>query len=358
MSADQPVRILHLSDFHFKASKKLDADPVLRELARFIKREFERGLAPDLVAITGDLAHAGVGEEYSLARDWLANQLWPAAGNLPHDRLLLVPGNHDVDRGKVTKGVRMRQDALVKRQSQEDIADLLGDDDERMALLKRHAAYLAFVEGWLGQLPSLPWWQRAIEINGCRLHIAGIDSAWMACRDEDRGQLLIGRYQLTQTVETVEAEGAHWRIALLHHPWDYLAEFDSHAARALVHQHCDLLLRGHLHRPAPERVVPPDPSRACLELPTGCVYETSQYPNAFQWIELSPSGKCVRVHFRAWLHNAWTIDRIQPGCPEGYADFPLAQDRHGSEGLYCATVTRQAAAAVMRPGPRAAAGRP
>ena len=30
----------------------------------------------------------------------------------------------------------------------------------------------------------------------------------------------------------------------------------------------------------------------------------------------------------------------------------------GRRVLYCATVTRQAAAAVMRPGPRAAAGRP
>ena len=28
--------------------------------------------------------------------------------------------------------------------------------------------------------------------------------------------------------------------------------------------------------------------------------------------------------FRAWLHNAWTIDRNQPGCPDGHADFELA----------------------------------
>jgi formylglycine-generating enzyme required for sulfatase activity/predicted MPP superfamily phosphohydrolase len=328
MSADQPIRILHLSDFHFKASKNWDAGPVLRELARFIKREVQTGLAPDLVAITGDLAHAGVGEEYTLARDWLENQLWPTMGNIPRDRLLLVPGNHDVDRKEVdfvaeaVQG-RLLQKGLDLSRSQAQIAEVLDKPAQREVVLKRHAAYLAFVEGWFGGRQALPWWQKVIEIRGTLLHIAGLDSAWMACGDDDRGRLLLGRYQLTQTVETVEADGAHWRIALVHHPWDYLAEFDSHAARALVHQHCDLLLRGHLHRPAPERVVPPDPSRACLELPTGCVYETSQYPNAFQWIELSPEGKRVRVHFRAWLHNAWTIDRNQPGCPEGWAQFDL-----------------------------------
>ncbi len=71
-------------------------------------------------------------------------------------------------------------------------------------------------------------------------------------------------------------------------------------------------------------MLPPDPSRACLELAAGCVYEHSQYPNAFQWIELSPTDKRVRVLYRARLHNAWTVDRNQPGCTDGHADFDLS----------------------------------
>ena len=56
------------------------------------------GLVPDLVIITGDLAFSGKSEEYGLAQAWLDAKLWPAlnAGRsepLPHDRLLLVPGN-------------------------------------------------------------------------------------------------------------------------------------------------------------------------------------------------------------------------------------------------------------------------
>jgi hypothetical protein len=165
-----------------------------------------------------------------------------------------------------------------------------------------------------------------IGIRGASLHFAGLNTAWMCCGDEDRSRLLLGRYQLTQTVETARAEDAEWRIAVLHHPWEYLAEFDHQAARTAVHQHCDLLLRGHLHQPLSERVVPPDPRRACLELAVGCIYENSQYPNAFQWIELAPGDKRVRVLFRAWLHNAWTVDRNQPNCPEGHAEFDLGAE--------------------------------
>ena len=63
-NADQPIRLLHLSDVHFSEGKRWDADPVLRALAGFIRTQVGAGLAPDLVVITGDLAFSGKPEEY------------------------------------------------------------------------------------------------------------------------------------------------------------------------------------------------------------------------------------------------------------------------------------------------------
>ena len=333
---DAPIRILHLSDVHFRVGKRWDAEPVTRALARFINAEVASGLVPDLVVFSGDLAFSGAAEEYALARDWLENELWPALPEgPPRDRLLLVPGNHDVDRRKISRGVRAMQDGLLAARTQDEVAALLSDEHDRNNMLRRHAAYMDFVAGWYGKPQLLPWWQRMVEIRGTRLHITGLDTAWMSCGDDDRSRLLLGRYQLTQTVGTQEADDTAWRIAVLHHPWEYLAEFDHHPSRSAVHQHCDLLLRGHLHQPLSERVSPPDPSRQCLELAAGCVYEHSQYENAFQWIELSPTGKRIRVRFCAWLHNAWTIDRNQPNCPDGHANFELdarPTDRGSSQG--------------------------
>lgn len=327
---DRPIRILHLSDIHFKADKAWDADPVLRDLAEFIAEEGNKGYVPDLVMITGDLAFAGVAEEYQLARSWLDEQLWPALPkDFPHSRLLLVPGNHDVDRKKVDFVAEAVQKNLLAARDQNQLAKVLGDAGQRDVLLKRHAAYLQFFSDWLGEAQLLPWWRRSIEIRGVRLHVAGLNSAWMACGEEDRGRLLLGRYQINQTVRDQDAKKADWRLALLHHPWDYCAEFDVHETRSTIHQHCDLLLRGHLHFPQTERVVPPDPNRACLELAAGCVYENSQYPNAFQWIELHLRPRRIKVLYRLYTRNAWTIDRNQPGCPDGEAKFDLSSTNRG-----------------------------
>ncbi|AUB84653.1 hypothetical protein THSYN_05065 [Candidatus Thiodictyon syntrophicum] len=327
ISMCEPVRLLHLSDLHFRGRTHWDSDPVLRALTGYIAAEVRGGLAPDLVVITGDLAFAGGKDEYAAARIWLERELWPAltrdpAAPLDRDRLLLVPGNHDADRGLVGKGVRFMQDGLLEERSQEAVADLLRDDHGRAGLLRRHDAYLVFYSEWLGADQPLPWWQSTFQIRGQRLHAAGLGSAWMACGDTDRGRLLLGRYQINQTVLHPDGEGAHWRLALLHHPWDYLAEFDTHEARQLIHLHRDLVLRGHLHEGEAALVRPADPARAYLELAAGCVYDGSRYPNAFQWIELSPQPRRVRVKFRTWNKGAWQVDRNQPGCPDGQADFP------------------------------------
>ena len=314
-----PIRILHLSDFHFSSGKAWDADPVLRTLAGFIGKEVKDGLQPDLVAITGDLAFSGTTEEYALAKAWLEKELLPMLPeDFPRNRLLLVPGNHDVDRQAVDFVAQSVQSSLLNAVDQMQIGKLLADLVQREVLLKRHHAYLSFLSDWLGEPQALPWWQRSIVLPDSRLQIAGLDSAFMACGDTDRSRLLLSRYQINQTVVTKAAESADWRIALLHHPWDYLAESDSHESRALIHQHCDLVLRGHLHKTQTERVVPPDPSRACLELAAGCVYENSQYPNAFQWVELWPEPKRVKVLYRAWLHKVISNNestKTEMNCP-------------------------------------------
>ncbi len=340
-----PIRLLHLSDIHFRTGSTWDSDPVLRALVRFIGKEVQGGLRPDLVAITGDLAFAGTAAEYGLALEWLEQHLWPVfAPALPRDRLLLVPGNHDVDRGLLSQGVRFLQDRLLEERSQDAVADLLRDDHERRGLLRRHDAYLACYSHWLGAAQALPWWQRTIAIDGQHLHLAGLDSAWMACGDTDRGRLLLGRRQINQTVLHPDADGADWRLALLHHPWDYLAEFDAHEARQTIHLKCDLVLRGHLHAGDASYVRPPDPARACLELAAGCIYDGGRHPNAFQWIELRPQTRAtprrVRVLFRHWNQGAWAIDRNQPGCPDGTAEFPLT--RTTTDPLTPPTRTRRA----------------
>ncbi len=332
MNTAPPIRILHLSDLHLRTDRTWDSDPVLAALARHIADEVRAGLVPDLVAITGDLAYSGKAAEYRLAHDWLERQLWPAltpagATPLPRDRLLLVPGNHDVDRGAVNFMVKTAQEALLKDCGQNDIAAVLKDPEQRDLFLRRHAAWLDFCAGWYGLAPDAPWWQRTLTLGTQRLHCAGLDSAWMSARDREQGALLLGRWQVHQTVLARGGTDADWTLALLHHPWSCLDDRDTAETRPLIQLHRDLVLRGHRHQTDSAQIVRPDPKRTCLELAAGCVYDGSPYPNAFQWIELRPATAAeprrVRVRLRAWVQGAWQVDRNQPNCPDGETTFAL-----------------------------------
>lgn len=345
------VRILHLSDIHFRAETAWNARPVLSALTDFIGNEVAEGRKPDLVAITGDIAWSGKQTEYKLARDWL-DTLWPRLGGLNKDRLLLVPGNHDVDRAKTTGLVSSGQTAIITNGNQNTIAMLFQSKGERDLFLARHHQYAKFARQWFGKAQTPLGWHRSIEVNGARVHVAGLNSAWMSSKEREQGELLLGEWQVNETVLAPGARDADWRIALMHHPWTYFAEFDGGPARDRVHMQCDLVLRGHLHQARIERIVPPDPERGCLELAAGCIYESSTYPNAFQWIELLP-GKRVRVDFRLWHQHRWIVDRNQPNCPGGVAEYRLAaEDEPSPPAIVVPQVSPLQGAGPPEAGPR------
>jgi predicted MPP superfamily phosphohydrolase len=322
-SDERPVRVLHLSDFHLHAEKAWDSDPVLRGLSEAIHGLVADGLTPDAIAITGDLAHKGLQADYDQAAKWIADGLFAKLPNgFPRSRLLLVPGNHDVDRSTVKTVAQSTQTTLLEKKDQDTIAAVLGDSDERDLLLKRHARYLDFVNGYRADANPLavPWWSQVLQFDGVPIHFVGLCSSWMCWSDEDHGRLLVGEYQANPLLNAGDEAAFH--VVLMHHPWDYLAEFDSRVIEPLVHRRADLLLRGHLHR---ERArLSQDPDDVCLELAAGSVYDGGQYANAFQLVEIFPAAKVVRVHYRVWHKGRWIPDRnAYQAAEDGIAIFRL-----------------------------------
>jgi hypothetical protein len=322
MPAERParkegiVRVLHLSDVHFSQRRAWDQDPVLRALAEDVAK---LPVAPDLVAITGDVADRGAEAEYALASRWIRERLLPAA-RVSLDRVLIVPGNHDVDRGAVKRVAQVAQADLVRGESQDAIAAILSDPAERAPLLRRHDAFLGFLRE-LGQEVDLPWWQRTMSIGDLRVHVAGLSSSWAAWCDADKGNLLVGRYQLHRVLEG--SGSADLVLALVHHPWDYLADFDAAEVRETVQRRCHVLLRGHLHKSDGAARVRPDGS--LLELACGACYGGTTHPHGYQLVELDPAHGRARVHMRTWDGHDWIADRnaYRGEAPAGIAELPL-----------------------------------
>jgi len=322
-SSDDPIRILHLSDFHFSAKRCWDSDSVLARLTEAIAEMVSGGLAPDVVAITGDIAHKGCAEDYEQARRWIDDKLRPVLPRrFPPDRILIVPGNHDVDREAVNLTARAVQSELSVGVDQDAIAEVLQDPEQRDVLLKRHNAYMDFANALRKAADALdvPWWSTTLKLRGQRVHVAGLCSSWTSWCDEDDAKLLVGRWQVNELLKG--SNSADWSVALLHHPWASLVPSDAEEVEAEVHRRCHVVLRGHLHRQRSRAIY--DPGDVCLELAAGSAYAGSRYPNAFQLVTLHPDQHRVDVHFWLWRDGRWIPDRnAYPQLRDNVATFLL-----------------------------------
>jgi hypothetical protein len=114
-----PLRIHHLSDVHVgpKAAGRVDvkekgahgerlgaaagAAPVRESYADRVRELAARGQAPHVIVISGDIAEFGDAGQYEEAKEWLGRVAESLADHPrlgPGDpRILLAPGNHDVD---------------------------------------------------------------------------------------------------------------------------------------------------------------------------------------------------------------------------------------------------------------------
>ncbi len=118
---DREITIMHLSDIQFGRHHTNDGNrmPLYKddksysdELVKIqldIKRVKEAyGISPDLIAVTGDIAEWSIEPEYIAATTFLSGIAKEC--DLPHRRVQLIPGNHDINR-KLCLAARLTAEA-------------------------------------------------------------------------------------------------------------------------------------------------------------------------------------------------------------------------------------------------------
>lgn len=300
------LRILHISDLHEETGPRREPARRVRVLGSAWQDHLDeiRGRGPlDLVCFTGDLAFSGQAGEYAQAGVFLEESL--ARLSVSPDRLFLVPGNHDIDRGPSGSPQGQALQALrnlLPRSQPIDVARWLRgaaappglSDAQRDLVLERRNAYHDFIAGALGRAELLP--QRSLhgKLGFCRplpwagppVWVIGLDSAWMAGDDHDTGALWLTDGQvLSHTTDGHGRSLPGFRLVLVHHPLDHLFPPDLAHARRLLAERADLLLHGHLHETEPAQWA--DPERQLRQFAAGCLYEHDRYPNACTLIEVT-----------------------------------------------------------------------
>lgn len=310
---------LHLSDLHFKASDAYNMDVVLEAFLQDVPQLLaEDGLHPDFLVVTGDIAFSGQAEEYELAwpfLDGLRRQL----DNLPKERIFIVPGNHDVNRKAITP---MASVAIAGLNNLDEVNKVLADKEGLRILLKKFDNYAAFLEkhfeGHLRLNEEEYFFVRTFKLAGKQIAIMGLNSAWASASDEDeKVKLLIGERQVREAVK--RAGEADIRLAMMHHPFELLKDFDREVTEAILAQSCHFILRGHRHDTG--LVHQSEPDSEVMVLSAGACYQKRREFNSCNCVSLDlETGKGI-VHLYAysdkrgghWIKDTFTYPNLRNG---------------------------------------------
>jgi len=252
----------------------------------------------DFIVFSGDVAYSGKPLEYESAKEELFDPVLNKC-NLGPEKLFIVPGNHDLDRAKF---VSLPDSLKRPLKSKTEANDWLFEGKKRSIALKPLDAFTNFVSRYTQQENPDYANIRKWEIDGKKIALIGIDSAWMCGRKnsdgevDDRHGVVVGEPQIYDPLE--EISESNIIIAVLHHPLDWLAYFEFSQIKGRLMNGGDFILCGHQHKPGIEEIH--SPLGYCVVIPAGACYDSRTHANAYNFVHLDfNSGKRV-AFLRCW----------------------------------------------------------
>jgi len=299
----RPICILHLSDLHYGGMKDADTKIVIDALLKDIEREVGEGTVFDLVIFSGDLV--GKCQEQTLfdeANNEVIAKIAEAA-KLSDDQFVFCPGNHDLDREIVRKDSYVEVGLLSVLKNKTDInnfvdanaaCDINGELPAPFQRLQTfyHAIWSKRVGSAVLANPFVL--AQKFSILGHQIGVAAFNTAWRATgepNDVDQGNLIIGERAVD--LATTALKDFELKIAVFHHPTDWLHDPDRAAVENRLHSEFDLLFSGHLHRAAPEQRRTISGDVVCSQ--GASLYNSREYFNGYNIVRVHLETSSVEI---------------------------------------------------------------
>ncbi|KJU82398.1 phosphohydrolase [Candidatus Magnetobacterium bavaricum] len=318
------ITILHLSDLHMDKTHLRDIKIILKAMfddLKGLKDKDNNDMKPDLVFFTGDLVNSGSDyNEFKLARDLFIDPLMKDALNLSENRFFFVPGNHDIDRTKWNKiavtGIRTLYTDATKLNEFFD-TELNVNQDKYLETLHNFIAFKkSFTNPYIVESNNL-FSVYQLDINGVKFGIGCLNSAWLAYGgSNDKEELLVCERQIHSVLDKMGT--CDVKIALMHHPLEWLKEFDRDDVENRLTSNFDLLLTGHMHKSKPKSFQGPNGSLFYSD--GGTLFNGNRKTDyqGYTILKFDPQAKEVNaVYFRRYIDKFTHFDKDVDRAPDG-----------------------------------------
>lgn len=348
---------VHISDIHFgqeRDERIYIHNDVKRELIKDAGNEVRKlaGGAAHGILVTGDIAHSGSHQEYNAAAGWL-DSLAEAVGCQIH-RIQMVPGNHDVDRAKMSAGAGHLLDD-IRQGGAEAYERILSNDIDRAALFARFEAFAQFAEGYDCPLDTEGRYSTNLLVElapGRALRFVRMNSS-LLCRgkeNDEEPELMVGARQFT-----VERTPGEETVVLIHHPLNWYK--DSEDAARYLQSRARVMISGHEHNPKVQ-VKPVKQGTDFMMLAAGATVpfkSDENYTFSYNIIEFAWDSEAdalaVTVHPRSWNFNetCFESDEVRLGGKEPRFVLGSPNFRNGSHQPRKKSGTVEAISAKIEP---------
>ncbi|WP_434939096.1 metallophosphoesterase [Shewanella sp. HL-SH8] len=311
--------ILHISDLHFSSNKSYGFNTdnianILNLLCDDVLKKINKGL--DAIFITGDISFSGSNEDFSTIYELFIIPLLERF-ELTFDDIYFTPGNHDIDRSKVSL-LESTMRKYAKDVELNDLSDLISNDKQNWERLEN---YLSFKEKINSQQNKIIYNSPLVTVykHEKNMHIHCINTAWLAENEIDKGNLRILRF----LKRSLDKYNAKTNIVLMHHPIDWLHEDEQSEVARELEKKVDAIFYGHMHEF--EQMVTINVSQdICLKVQAGTI-DIRNKNSGYSFIDLHSKNnfKYGTIYYRKYDKKLESFIPWTERSKNGKSDFSI-----------------------------------
>ena len=293
MAVRDSITLLHVSDPQFGRFHRFgnlgedgdDFDTLFGRLDLDLKTLEGDGVRPELIVVSGDLAEWGFKSEFDDARVFLGRLAERV--RVPHDKVIIVPGNHDVNR----------------KLSEAYFAECEGDERAPAEpYAPKWKPFRALFNDFYGDssdiafTPEAPWsfW----EFEDLNLVVAGLNSTMKESHLPADHYGWLGEAQVRWFADRLEryVERGWFRLGVVHHNVRRGAIDDDENLRdadrltAVLGAHLNLVLHGHTHNAKGDWLLPSLPVLSTGSAGLSRDARPEEVPNQYQALRIHGAG--------------------------------------------------------------------